>query len=369
MWIYTAYAVIGCMACVAIHGASYLRVQKLASYKKIHGRSQADHEEEEEKEVGDVISLKEAYRFPLLGSLALCSLYLAYKYLPKEWLNLLIGLYFAGMGVLAVSRSFYHLSSYYFRKRSGHSTKQPSWWLRQWTDRYVFTLTRQDHVLYRVSVNGMFVMSLVGSVICCIAYLYTRHWILNNVLAESFCFLAIQLIMLDSFKTGIILLTGLFFYDIFWVFGTEVMVTVAKSFDVPFKLVFPKNFTALTHCSPQHVMLGLGDVVIPGIFIALCLQFDYDQAVKHIAKKADGKKRPIITPYYTTCFVAYVLGFTMTITAMHIFQVAQPALLYLSPACILSSVGCAMVRGELLSFLKYTTNHEDKKEIKNNGLS
>jgi len=32
--------------------------------------------------------------------------------------------------------------------------------------------------------------------------------------------------LLDRFKTGFILLGGLFFYDIFWVFGTEVCVCV-----------------------------------------------------------------------------------------------------------------------------------------------
>jgi Signal peptide peptidase len=32
------------------------------------------------------------------------------------------------------------------------------------------------------------------------------------------------------------MLVGLFFYDIFWVFGTDVMVTVAKSFDGPIKV-------------------------------------------------------------------------------------------------------------------------------------
>ena len=31
---------------------------------------------------------------------------------------------------------------------------------------------------------------------------------------------------------GAILLAGLFVYDVFWVFGTDVMVTVAKSFQV-----------------------------------------------------------------------------------------------------------------------------------------
>ena len=36
------------------------------------------------------------------------------------------------------------------------------------------------------------------------------------------------MLSLPSYKTGAMLLGGLFFYDVFWVFGTDVMVTVAK---------------------------------------------------------------------------------------------------------------------------------------------
>ena len=35
---------------------------------------------------------------------------------------------------------------------------------------------------------------------------------------------------LPNYKTSAMLLGGLFFYDVFWVFGTDVMVTVAKVF-------------------------------------------------------------------------------------------------------------------------------------------
>lgn len=37
---------------------------------------------------------------------------------------------------------------------------------------------------------------------------------------------------------GVILLAGLFIYDIFWVFCTPVMVSVARSFEAPIKLLF-----------------------------------------------------------------------------------------------------------------------------------
>lgn len=41
------------------------------------------------------------------------------------------------------------------------------------------------------------------------------------------------------------------------------MVTVAKSLDAPIKLLFPID---LTTSPPKFSMLGLGDIVIPGIF-------------------------------------------------------------------------------------------------------
>ena len=96
------------------------------------------------------------------------------------------------------------------------------------------------------------------------SYFLTKNWILSNILGESFAFNAIQLLNIDSFKTGMILLSGLFFYDIFWVFGTEVMVTVAKNFDAPIKVVFPKDLFPLLGHKDKFSMLGLGDIVIPG---------------------------------------------------------------------------------------------------------
>ena len=47
---------------------------------------------------------------------------------------------------------------------------------------------------------------------------------------------------------------------------------------------------------------------------------------------------------------------------MHNFQAAQPALLYLSPACILSVTGCAWVRGELPLLWAYDDGEHDTKE-------
>lgn len=76
---------------------------------------------------------------------------------------------------------------------------------------------------------------------------------------------------MGNFKNGSIMLVGLFFYDIFFVFGTDVMLTVAKSIDAPIKILFPTDWSTEP---PKFSLLGLGDIVIPGIFMAMCLRYD-----------------------------------------------------------------------------------------------
>lgn len=62
-----------------------------------------------------------------------------------------------------------------------------------------------------------------------------QHWIANNLFGMAFAVNGVELLHLNNVVTGCILLGGLFIYDIFWVFGTNVMVTVAKSFEAPIK--------------------------------------------------------------------------------------------------------------------------------------
>lgn len=65
-----------------------------------------------------------------------------------------------------------------------------------------------------------------------------QHWLVNNLFGLAFAVNAIELIRLNTVSTAAILLGGLFVYDVFWVFGTEVMVSVAKNFEAPIKRTF-----------------------------------------------------------------------------------------------------------------------------------
>ena len=48
---------------------------------------------------------------------------------------------------------------------------------------------------------------------------------------------------IDTYKNGFILLWIFFFYDIFWVYGTDIMLKVATNLDIPIKIMFPIGFS------------------------------------------------------------------------------------------------------------------------------
>lgn len=131
----------------------------------------------------------------------------------------------------------------------------------------------------------------------------------------AFSIVGISEINLPNFKIGFILLWGLFFYDIFWVYGTDVMLTVAKNIEAPIKLIFPYDWTQTPFKSS---MLGLGDIVIPGIFVALCLKYDLDRRLK-LAQQKENMSTSVKTPIFNAALLGYLIGIVVTYAVMVIF--------------------------------------------------
>jgi len=183
---------------------------------------------------------------------------------------------------------------------------------------------------------------------------------LSFILGISFSIQAIGLLNLGSFKAGALLLAGLFFYDIFWVFGTEVMVKVATKFVAPVKILFPRDLGAL-----PPSMLGLGDIVMPGIFIAAMLRFDAFLQEGEYPKKAVIPKKSV---YFFACLFSYFIGISTTVYVMYAFNHAQPALLYLSPACVLSVALTSLFKKEFMSLWNYSEPEEDEQVKKDDKL-
>jgi hypothetical protein len=95
------------------------------------------------------------------------------------------------------------------------------------------------------------------------------------------------------------------------------------------------------------------------------LRYDYHRAIKHEPPPKPSEAFP--RPYFHTVFLAYVVGLVTTVYVMHTFRAAQPALLYLSPACIGSVVLCALARGELKALWAFDDGSDDEKPKKKDG--
>jgi len=316
-----AYSAIVSMAIVPIWMGSFQSLKR-----KEHLESKGQVEEK--------MSKRDAYMFPVIGSGVLIGLYILFRLFSKEYVNMLLTCYFLFLGFF----SLYETAEAFIRR------------IVPWLDtgEFAFFSYRLPWESSKTDVP-MTKIDLVAGVVSFLTlfwYSVTKHWIANNILGLAFSVQGVAMITLPSYQVGCILLGGLFFYDIFWVFGTDVMVTVAKSFDAPIKLLFPKNIFAAKY---QFSMLGLGDIVIPGIFVALLLRFDVHRA----SKMKESASRGLSNPLFVSTFIGYTLGLIGTIIVMHTFQAAKPALLYLVPAVIGFSSCTAYFLGELNNLLAF----------------
>ena len=56
--------------------------------------------------------------------------------------------------------------------------------------------------------------------------------------------------------------------------------------------------------------------------------------------------------YFILSFAAYIIGLATTIAVMHVFNAAQPALLYLVPCCVGLPLLQALIRREVIPLFK-----------------
>lgn len=218
-----------------------------------------------------------------------------------------------------------------------------------------------------------------------------KPWYVSNLLGFALCYGSMQYMSPTTFWTGTLLLSALFFYDIYFVFFTPMMVTVATKLDIPIKLLFPRPSSPAEAetGSAGFSMLGLGDIVIPGIMIALALRFDLylhylrksrtvqgklEQAhyvpvtgswgerfwVGHVPiGELQAKTFPKI--YFKAGLFGYTLGMATTLLVMQVSEHAQPALLYLVPGVLTALWGTAASKGDLHEMWRYTEDKEADK--------
>eukprot|EP01062_Namystynia_karyoxenos_P070071 TRINITY_DN65457_c0_g1_i1.p1 TRINITY_DN65457_c0_g1~~TRINITY_DN65457_c0_g1_i1.p1 ORF type:complete len:401 (+),score=141.20 TRINITY_DN65457_c0_g1_i1:87-1289(+) len=287
-----------------------------------------------EDEDDQQITRKEAMLFPFVGSAVLLILYVTYKFVPQDIANTIISLNILGTSTYAVARLL----------RSVLHSPIPS--------------------ISSGVLGGLVAVALS------VTWWFTRWFVITDIICIGLCISAIEVIKLPNFTTASIMLWGLFIYDIWWVFGTEVMVSVARKVEAPMLIKLPRNFLEYPYEAKNMTMLGLGDIVIPGFFIALCYRYDlhcYLTQVKS-GKRAPGERWS--TPCFNTTIVAYFLSLVCAMFVMIFFEHAQPALLYIVPWCHFSVLIAGLVRGEFWQLVEYEEDEgEGDEEEKTEPLS
>ena len=81
----------------------------------------------------------------------------------------------------------------------------------------------------------------------------------------------------------------------------------------------------------RHIMLGLGDVIVPGYLICFCFFIDKVKATK--------------IPYSVVGVVGYIMGLIATFLALRFMNTAQPALIYLVPFTLIPTIVKSLIHG------------------------
>lgn len=228
-------------------------------------------------------------------------------------------------------------------------------------------------------------------------------WVLNDALAIILCCGVLLNLKLASARAITILFTLFFGYDIFmvfltpYIFGSSVMLDVATA-GIPQPPAATPDWACYCREHPDdtrscgagemmpillrvprigdyrggYAMLGLGDIVIPGILLSFALRLDL--SLKLLRRRRDGAAaggasasaiaatagngggsggavarwcEAVTSTYWPTTVVGYAMGLAAANLAVSLMRMGQPALLYLCPATLLPVLALAYWRGDL----------------------
>jgi len=113
---------------------------------------------------------------------------------------------------------------------------------------------------------------------------------------------------------------------------------------LPGKLIFPSMQN-----SGHFSMLGLGDIVMPGLLLCFVLRYDaYKRAQLNSVEAGVPPPNHLNKITYFHCsLIGYFFGLLTATVSSEVFKAAQPALLYLVPFTLLPLLTMAYIKGDL----------------------
>lgn len=211
---------------------------------------------------------------------------------------------------------------------------------------------------------------------------YPYYWIVQDVIGACVCIVFLEVIRLNSIKVASLLLIAAFIYDIFFVFitphifGESVMITVATGGGAATDAYHCEKYPTAGDCDNTPLpmlfaiprifdyrggmsMLGLGDIVVPGLICCFAARLD---AAKHLIAAAQAKRlgpgdtverltknmcQRLCSGYFSIIIVSYAIGLALANIAVYLMEQGQPALMYLVPLTLCTLVVQSRMNGEL----------------------
>jgi len=189
------------------------------------------------------------------------------------------------------------------------------------------------------------VVAGVPSLAAVIAWVVLRNttyaWPFQDLIGAGFLCWLQRTMRLPNIKVATLFLCIMFFFDIFWVFISpllfqkSVMVEVATGGDTGEHVPMLMRVPAIGDPLGRDRMLGFGDIALPGLLVSYLRRHDLLSS------------RAWCRGYFLPSLIGYFVGLCCTIVALTIMQMGQPALLYLVPGTLGTTVVLSCCRGEL----------------------
>lgn len=262
------------------------------------------------------VKIKTAILLPILGSVVLIILFYF-----LHWIGYFLKAIFTITSLTAVTFVAYP----FVDRLVGDSRIRKTWDVN-----YLGPITTTGLISFSLAISLVLVW-LVGT----LQSPKNFFWI-TDILAICLAITALSFIRVPNLMISTIILSGFFLYDIFWVFLSSyifkknVMIQVATNLpSLPLVIIFPRVL------EEGYSLLGVGDIVLPGIFLCYLYRFDLTNSIK------------FWHGYFFRAWIGYGCGLCLTILMVFFMQRGQPALLYLVPFTLLPTFVFAYIQGHL----------------------
>lgn len=128
-------------------------------------------------------------------------------------------------------------------------------------------LSMKFYMIFYYHHPGLKLLAMFLAVLIGLFHEWKPTYFINNVLVIAGAYVVIARVQPVSYVAGIIFLTGMVAFDLFWMYGIDLLSTITKQTNAPIMLIIPWGKER------KKEMVAAVDFMVPGIFLNIVLKF------------------------------------------------------------------------------------------------